>query len=223
MNVGVLLAGGASSRMGSRKALKRSHAQSFMANAIRRLWGVCDCVVVVLGAGAREIRRATEEEFQALVSSGRFHQELAGAHREDSSGLEARFIVNARWRSGMLSSARIGLREALRVRPSAVLVLPVDHPEVHESTVESLAGLMQQALAEYGKDGAASRFAYAVVPRYQRKRGHPVILSPALARAIASDRGARDLSDAVRRHAGMVGYLDCADPGVVRNRNRPRD
>jgi hypothetical protein len=40
---------------------------------------------------------------------------------------------------------------------------------------------------------------------------------------VIADRGARDLSDAVRRNARLVGFLDCADPGVVRNRNRPED
>jgi hypothetical protein len=50
-----------------------------------------------------------------------------------------------------------------------------------------------------------------------------VVLSPALARAVAGDRGAADLSDAVRRNARLVGYLDCVDAGVVRNRNHPED
>ena len=223
MRVGVLLAGGASRRMGARKALRRLADQSFMVHAVRRLWRVCDSVVVVLGSGARELRRATEEEFQRLVKHGGLHADLRSAHRHGAAGLEARFVVNPRWRSGMLSSARAGLREALRARPEAILVLPVDHPHVREATVERLAGLMSYALAAYGKEDRASRFAYAVIPRHKLRRGHPVILSPALAKAIASDRGARDLSDAVRRHARMIGYLDCPDPGVVRNRNTPRD
>jgi hypothetical protein len=36
-------------------------------------------------------------------------------------------------------------------------------------------------------------------------------------------RGAAIPADAVRRNARLVGYLDCGDAGVVRNRNRPRD
>jgi hypothetical protein len=49
-----------------------------------------------------------------------------------------------------------------------------------------------------------------------------VALSPALAAAIVRDRIAENLSDAVRRSARLVGYLDTADPGVVRNVNMPR-
>ena len=71
--------------------------------------------------------------------------------------------------------------------------------------------------------GSVLPLAYALVPRYRRRRGHPVALSPALARAVAADRDAGDLSDAVRRNARLVGYLDCADAGVVRNRNQPGD
>ncbi len=61
------------------------------------------------------------------------------------------------------------------------------------------------------------------MPRHRRRRGHPLALSPALAAAIAADRQAEDLSDAVRRNARLVGYLDVDDPGVLRNVNRPGD
>ena len=61
------------------------------------------------------------------------------------------------------------------------------------------------------------------MPRFRRRRGHPVALSPALARAVAADTGAEDLSDAIRRNARLVGYLEVGDAGVVRNRNTPRD
>src|SRR5262249_2244619 len=63
MMVGVLLAGGASKRMGRPKALVKADAESFLARGVRRLWTACDSVVVVLGSGAREIRGKTEHEF----------------------------------------------------------------------------------------------------------------------------------------------------------------
>jgi CTP:molybdopterin cytidylyltransferase MocA len=61
-----------------------------------------------------------------------------------------------------------------------------------------------------------------VVPRYRRRRGHPVVLTAALADAIASDPKAEDLSDAIRRNARLIGYLDVRDAGVIRNVNRPK-
>jgi len=224
VNVGVLLAAGKSRRMGRTKSLVRSRGQSFFAHGVRHLWAACDAVVVVLGADSRRVRAAAEQEFVALVGRGALHDDLASARRHGASGLEVRFVVNRAWRRGMLASARVGLAQASRLKAEAILLLPVDHPAVRPQTVQALAVAMREALGSYRGAGARrSPFAYALVPRFRRRRGHPLALSPALARAVASDRGARDLSDAVRRNARLIGYLDCADPGVVRNRNQPGD
>jgi CTP:molybdopterin cytidylyltransferase MocA len=229
MNVGVMLAAGASRRMGRNKSLMRAGGQTFFVHGVRHLWSACDAVVVVLGADARRARVAVEEEFVRLVKAGALHGDLEIAHRHGSPGLEVRFVTNRAWRRGMLGSARLGLRAALRLKPESVLVLPVDHPAVKPATVRALAAAMKAALASYGgpRGRAVSSqradFAYALVPRYRRRRGHPLALSPALARAVAADTGATDLSDAVRRNARLVGYLDCGDAGVVRNQNRPGD
>jgi len=234
MNVGVLLAAGASRRMGRTKSLVRAAGQTYFTHGVRHLWSACDAVVVVLGSGAHTVRSAAEEEFVRLANQGALHVELQAAHRHGSRGLEVQFVVNRAWRKGMLGSARLGLRAALRLKPDGVLVLPVDHPSVKPATVRALATAMRAALGSYrgvptkrgagrrgGPASAADGFAYALVPRFRRRRGHPLALSPALARAIARDREATDLSDAVRRNARLVGYLDCADAGVVRNRNTP--
>lgn len=218
MMVGVLLAAGASTRMGRSKPLMKVRGQSFLMHGIRHLWAACDRVVVVLGSDAAAIRDGAEKEFERLVKKGEFHRDVA---RRGSSGLEVEFIVNRAWKHGMLSSARAGLKAALALRPKGVIVLPVDHPAVRGRTVIGLAGVMEEALGEAGTPRERARFAYALVPRYLRRRGHPLALSPALARAIASDTGAETLSDAVRRNARLMGYLDVSDPGVVLNRNTP--
>jgi CTP:molybdopterin cytidylyltransferase MocA len=222
--IGIVLAAGASRRMGRPKALVRSRDESFVAHAVRHLWSACDEVVVVLGAHARKIRPAVEAEFERLVATGRLHEDLAAAHRHGARGLSVRFATNPQWPKGMLGSVRVGLQQALRLRPDAVLLLPVDHPRVRPATVNGLAEAMFAALSAYGGGKRGRRtnpFAYALVPRYRRRRGHPVALSPALARAIVLDRGATDLSDAIRRNARLVGYLDATDPGVLINQNRP--
>ncbi|HEY6866068.1 MAG TPA: NTP transferase domain-containing protein, partial [Candidatus Eisenbacteria bacterium] len=144
--------------------------------------------------------------------------------RDGGAGrLEVAFVVNRAWRRGMLGSARLGLGAALRARPEAVLLAPVDHPSVRPRTVTDLARVMLAALAACRTPRIRARFSYALVPRHRRRRGHPVALSPALARAVAADGGAAHLSDAIRRSARLVGYLDVTDAGVVRNRNTPRD
>lgn len=227
MMVGVLLAAGASTRMGRPKALLARGRESWIAHGIRNLWSACDDVVVVLGAGAPGIRVRTVEEFERMVGKGSFARELKAAHRHHADRLEVRFVVNRAWRRGMLSSARAGLRAALRQGPAAVVILPVDHPALRRATVLDLATVMAQALHADHTQKRARRgparagFSYALVPRFRRRRGHPVVLSAALARAVAADAGAGDLSDAIRRNARLVGYLDVKDLGVTRNVNRP--
>jgi CTP:molybdopterin cytidylyltransferase MocA len=228
MMVGVLLAAGASTRMGRPKALAKAGAESYIAHGVRNLWCACDTVVVVLGANAKLIRKRTEEEFVRLVGTGCFDQELHAAHRHKAQKLEVRFVVNGAWRTGMYSSARAGLLAALKYDPAGLFVLPVDHPSVRPGTVLDLATVMAQALRAAHvpvRRGAPRRagFSYALVPRHRGRRGHPIVLTGVLARAITRDARAADLSDAVRRNARLVGYLDVHDAGIVRNVNRPGD
>lgn len=220
MKVGVLLAAGASTRMGSAKATVKTKGESFAAHGVRHLWAVCDAVIVVLGHDAKRIQKAIETEFVHLVEQGRLHDDIVTAHRHGAAGLEVHFCVNKAWKKGMLGSAQVGLREALALKPEAVVLLPVDHPNVKANTVRALGAAMDAALGAYkGSKADKKRFAYAVVPRCKGHRGHPVVLSPGLVSAVAADRAAADLSDAIRRNARLVGYLDLADPGVLRNRN----
>jgi CTP:molybdopterin cytidylyltransferase MocA len=224
MKVGVVLAAGASSRMGSSKPLVQLEGASFLAHGIRNLWAVCDTVVVVLGAEAARVRRSAEEEFQRLIESGTLHRELKATRRKGADGLEVHFIHNRSWAKGMFGSARVGIAEALSERPESVVVLPVDHPHLTAPTVHVLSAAMDAALGAYkGSKKDRDKFAYAVIPRHLGLRGHPLVLSPGLAHLIAADVDANDLSDAVRRNARLVGYLDVPDGGVIRNRNTPDD
>jgi molybdenum cofactor cytidylyltransferase len=222
MNVGVLLAAGGSTRMGSPKPLVQAGRESFLLRGVRLLWNCCDVVVVVLGSKATQVRKTAERELEQRVSDGWFHHALTRARDHGARSLEVHFVVNRAWRRGMLASARAGLAAARAMKPSAIMVLPVDHPEVSARTVSDLGEVMGQALDACRSARDRAGFSYALVPRYHRHRGHPLVLTPSLAWAIANDTGAADLSDAVRRHARLVGYLDVEDPGVTVNRNTKR-
>jgi CTP:molybdopterin cytidylyltransferase MocA len=222
MIVGVLLAAGASTRMGSPKPLVTTRGGSFLSRGVRHLWSACDQVVVVLGSNAKRIRESVELEFAHLVESGELHDELQRAHRHGADGLEVHFVENPDWRKGMYASVRLGLKEAMRAKPEAVLLLPVDHPIVKPRTVAALSEMIRAAIGACAVKERGT-FAYALVPRYRKHRGHPVALSPALALAVAKDGTSDNLSDAIRSHARLVGYLDVLDAGVVRNVNRRGD
>jgi len=220
MIAGVLLAAGASTRMGSPKALARLRGQSFLVRGVRALWSVCDTVIVVLGADGKRVCREVNEEFAELVAKGLAAPDLRGGPKRRSGELELRFAFNKAWAEGMLSSARIGLAQALKQKPSGVLLMPVDQPDVQPATVQALVAMLEQALSSFGGK-SSNGFAYGLVPRHRGHRGHPVAMSSALADAVRRDRGARDLSDGIRRNARLVGYLDVADKGVMTNQNTP--
>ncbi len=220
MIVGVLLAAGASTRMGSPKALAMSRGQSFLVRGVRALWTVCDTVVVVLGADGERICDEVGLEFERLVAKGLLAPEVHRGKHARGSELEVRFAFNKKWEQGMLSSARVGLKAALKHRPRGVLVLPVDHPEVKPETVRALGAMLDEALGAFGGK-QASGFAYALVPRHRGRRGHPLAMSSALAALVARDGKATDLADGMRRHARLIGYLDVADRGITVNRNTP--
>lgn len=111
---GIILAGGASRRMGSPKPLLLLGKETFLDRLIRVLGAVCDPVIVVLGHQSADI--------------------LAGIERSE----EAMLVLNPEPDRGQLSSLQCGLR-AVPADCGAVLFVPVDHPAVEASTVDALA------------------------------------------------------------------------------------
>lgn len=112
MIAGLILAGGASRRMGSPKALLAVEGQTFLDRLIALLAAHCDPVIVVLGHDAERIRCGSK-----LIS-------------------QARVVVNPEPDRGQLSSLQCGLRAASGC--DAVMYTPVDLPLVRPSTVAAL-------------------------------------------------------------------------------------
>jgi CTP:molybdopterin cytidylyltransferase MocA len=109
---GIILAAGASSRMGTPKALLNYKGETFVGRLIRVLGAVCDPVIVVLGYHAREI----------------------GARLPEG----AQFVVNPDPDRGQLSSLQTALG-ALPADATGFAFVPVDSPAAQEATVAALA------------------------------------------------------------------------------------
>jgi molybdenum cofactor cytidylyltransferase len=113
---GVILAAGASSRMGTPKALLEYEGEAFLDRWIRLFANVCRPMIVVLGYDADRIQRG-------------------GLRRSQ----QASFVVNPAPERGMLSSLQTGLRAVPPAAPGVLFTL-VDHPLVKGSTVSAVAG-----------------------------------------------------------------------------------
>ena len=128
----ILLAAGASTRLGKPKQLLKLDGESLLRRTARMaVEAGCGPNLVVLGAAAEEMGRQLE-------------------------GLDVETVVNEAWREGMGSSLRcaIAARLAGASRPDAVLLLVCDQPNV-------TVGLLRALMAEQGgKVGsiAASRY-----------------------------------------------------------------
>jgi molybdenum cofactor cytidylyltransferase len=109
---GIILAAGASSRMGSPKALLDYRGETFIERLVRVLASVCDPVIVVLGYHAAVIRSRVEAT--------------------------AAIAINPAPERGQLSSLQTGL-EVLPAEAEGFLFTPVDSPAVEIETIERLA------------------------------------------------------------------------------------
>ncbi|MGH1342857.1 MAG: nucleotidyltransferase family protein [Nannocystales bacterium] len=105
----VILAAGASTRMGRPKALIEWRGRPFFMHCVRRAEGA-GCVPVVVVWGSTPLPPAED----------------------------VRQVHNPDWEQGPLSSLQVGLRAVLASDPSGVLVMTVDRPHVAEETVRAL-------------------------------------------------------------------------------------
>jgi len=110
---GVILAAGASTRMGRDKALLPWRDGTFLSAAIRALQPATELVLVVAGANAASL------------------EPIANAYA-------AFMVVNPEPQRGQFSSLQVGLQEVLNRGRDAAIVTLVDRPAAEPETVEQI-------------------------------------------------------------------------------------
>ena len=108
---------------------------------------------------------------------------------------------------GMFSSLQAGMAEA---QGDALVVLPADMPFVRSWTVRLL-------LERFAAQPAI------VSPRFNGKRGHPVILPPGLRDEIRTADPLLTLHDILKRHQDIRVDVEVEDRGVLRDVDHPAD
>ncbi|MFO7694128.1 MAG: nucleotidyltransferase family protein [Vicinamibacterales bacterium] len=204
MVVGIILAAGASTRMGRPKALLPIGADTFVTRVCRSLLdgGVDDLVVV---AGAE-------------------HEAVAAAVA--SANLRARVVENTRRQEGQLSSVLAGLAVADRPGVDAVLVHLVDAPLVLPGTARAVLDAFQRTHAPIVRPDVGGRHGHPVL--FARcvfddlRRADPDVGAKAVVRAHAAevcnvpveDEGACQDVDTPEDFARLVKSATCSTSGT---------
>jgi molybdenum cofactor cytidylyltransferase len=186
----VVLAAGLSNRMGRSKAnLPIGSDDTFLTRIVRTFQDAgVDDVVVVVGHDAEAIAATFER-----------------------SGLAARFVHNAQFARGQLSSILAGLRAVDRPGVAAMLLTLVDVPLVTSATVRAV-------IAHY-----RSTRAPIVRPTSGSRHGHPVLIDRSVFAALrVADPGA-GAKPVVRAHASPAGDIPIDDEGAFTDVDTPEE
>ncbi|MDQ2770145.1 MAG: nucleotidyltransferase family protein [Bacteroidota bacterium] len=149
----LLLAAGASTRMGQPKQLLPYQGRTLLRHAAETAVA-SGCAPIVLVTGA-------------------LHDELIG----EVSDLLIQAVRNENWESGMASSIQTGLAAVAGTNPAAVLVMLTDQPLVTPALLRQLVALQRQtqapavAAAYAGTLGVPAVFSRALFPALEQLQG----------------------------------------------------
>jgi CTP:molybdopterin cytidylyltransferase MocA len=185
-----------SSRMGRPKALlPLPSGETFLAYIIRTFGeaGVDDIVIVV------------GHEAEAVAAAG------AGVRQVSDKCQTPRFVFNADFEQGQLSSILAGLRAVDRPGVAGILLTLVDVPLVSAATVRAI--LARQRLTR----------APIVRPTAGGRHGHPVFIDRSLFDALRRANPAEGAKPIVRAYASCDGDLAIDDDGAFLDVDTPAE
>ncbi len=173
--VAVVLAAGASSRFGSSKLLERFGRTTLLErtlNTVKR--SRIDETILVLGHEADQMRQTID---------------LRGV----------RVVINSRYRAGLSSSVRVGIK-AVTCKADAALIVLADQPFLTHIMIDRI-------IRAYEMTGAR-----IVAPTHKGRQGNPVLFDRSLFREISNLSGDRGAKQVIRNHWSEVLKIESRDP-----------
>ena len=188
---GLVLAAGWSRRLGRPKALLPCGpaAESFVARTVRTLRSGGIAEVLVVG-------RPDDDPLR---------QEVGGMVPP------ARYVQNPNAADGQLSSVLAGLAQATAAGAAAVMVIPVDYPQVRAATVATLLRAL---------DAGGAAIIRAV---HRGRHGHPVIFTEEVFAELRDADPAVGARAVLRANPERLLDVEVGDPGVLRDVDVPAD
>jgi molybdenum cofactor cytidylyltransferase len=191
---GLILAAGASSRMGADKALLpwppgAQKDSTLLSSAILALKPLARVVVVVAGKNADRLAPV-------------------------AAACGAVMVCNPAPERGQFSSLQIGLREVLAHGCDAAIITPVDCPPLSLATLDLLHTAFEKTLA-CGN--------WAVAPENNGRRGHPLIVNRALIDAFLSAPLTSNAREVRRVHAQFFASVPVPDLYLSADMNTPEE
>jgi len=139
---------------------------------------------------------------------------VLGSHKEEITeriiNYPVSFCFNEHYPSGMLSSAICGFR-ALPESAQAALIFLGDQPQIPQKVTRMVA----EAWKKTGKG--------IIMPAYQGKRGHPVLIETRFIREIEELDPGRGLRQLAEKYPDEVLEVSCAVPEILRDIDTPEE
>jgi molybdenum cofactor cytidylyltransferase len=126
----------------------------------------------------------------------------------------AALVRNPSPERGQFSSLQVGLHAVLNHGRDGAMITLVDRPPVGQATLGALRVAFQTALSN-GK--------WAVVPEYQGRHGHPILVGREMIEAFLKAPADSTARDVLHQNLPHLVYLPTDDPGIAMNVDTPED